>query len=229
MALTEIGISWKQIHNWSSQRVEQLSGLGIGRIQHISEVYESWFALSVARASGCPPASVLTSSLSLFGSLPASQIAHPLLNVLFLFFFDSIHVFSLVCFLTFGSNLWASPCLLSISFSPFFPFTSFLIFFLLSRFQWERNFSGQSVAIFPFSYQASDLSVDCLPMAQVLPPFPISFGSLIEKAWRSGRKYWAQKTRAVLGACLSLLINKSSAIIQSRDQWNWPSSSILFL
>jgi len=86
MALTEIGISWKQIHNWSSQRVEQLSGLGIGRIQHISEVYESWFALSVARASGCPPASVLTSSLSLFGSLPASQIAHPLLNVLFLFF-----------------------------------------------------------------------------------------------------------------------------------------------
>lgn len=65
---------------------------------------------------------------------------------------------------------------------------------------------------FPFwnkSDQASDLSVGWLPLAQVLPPFPISFGSLIEKAWRSGRKYWAQKTRAVLGACLILLINKS--------------------
>ena len=65
---------------------------------------------------------------------------------------------------------------------------------------------------FPFwnkSDQASGLSVGWLPLAQVLPPFPISFGSLIEKAWRSGRKYWAQKPRAVLGACLSLLINKS--------------------
>lgn len=32
-----------------------------------------------------PSASVLTLSLSLFGSLPASQIAHPLLNVFFFF------------------------------------------------------------------------------------------------------------------------------------------------